>query len=37
MFFLCNKRVDFSGPRGTVWRLLGVRRSPKNPNICSLY
>ena len=30
-----DKRMHFNGLRGAAWRILGIGRSPKNPNICN--
>ena len=31
-----DKLMHFTGPRGLIWRSLGVVRSAKNPNICNI-
>jgi len=28
-------KTHFTGARGLAWRLLGVNRHPKNPNLCN--
>ncbi|MBM3945685.1 MAG: hypothetical protein FJ317_09420 [SAR202 cluster bacterium] len=33
---MMDRRMHFTGLRGKLWRMLGVDRSPKNPNICNL-
>ena len=35
-YYLLDRRMHFTGVRGGLWRLLGVDRSPKNPNICNI-
>ena len=30
-----DRKMHFTGLRGAAWRLLGVNRSIKNPNICN--
>ena len=33
---LClDRKMHFTGLRGGIWRLLGVARSLKNPNLCN--
>ncbi len=31
-----DRKMHFTGLRGGIWRLLGVDRSHKNPNICNI-
>lgn len=31
-----DPKMNFRGLRGLVWRLFGVTRSSKNPNVCTL-
>ena len=31
-----DRTMHFTGVRGTLWRMLGVGRSHKNPNICNV-
>ena len=33
---LLDSKMHFTGGRGMLWRLLGVRRSSKNPNVCNV-
>ncbi len=33
---MMDKTLHFTGARGTAWRVLGVSRSSKNPNICNV-
>ena len=35
-FYLIDRKMHFTGLRGGIWRLLGIDRSPKNPNICNV-
>ena len=35
-YLLIDRKMHFTGLRGGIWRLLGVDRSPKNPNICNV-
>ena len=35
-FLLIDRRMHFTGLRGRIWRLFGIDRSPKNPNICNV-
>jgi len=35
-FYLIDRKMHFTGLRGGIWRLLGVDRSFKNPNICNV-
>ena len=30
-----DRLMHFTGVRGSLWRALGISRSPKNPNVCS--
>jgi adenylate cyclase len=30
-----DRKMHFTGMWGSMWRALGVRRSPKNPNMCN--
>ena len=31
-----DRKMHFTGLRGRVWRLLGVDRAVKNPNLCNI-
>ena len=31
-----DRKMYFTGFRGALWRILGVDRSPKNPNLCNI-
>jgi len=31
-----DRKMHFTGVRGAAWRILGVDRSLKNPNICNI-
>ena len=31
-----DRKFHFTELFGGIWRLLGVNRSPKNPNICNI-
>ena len=31
-----DRKMHFTGLRGTIWRALGVGRSLKNPNLCNV-
>ena len=31
-----DRKMHFTGLRGGIWRLLGVGRSLKNPNLCNI-
>ena len=31
-----DRKAHFIGVRGGAWRLLGVNRSEKNPNLCDV-
>ncbi len=33
---LVDRKTHFVGLRGKVWRLLGLGRSEKNPNLCDV-
>lgn len=35
-WFLFDRKMHFTLPWGPVWGLLGVGRSNKNPNVCTL-
>ncbi len=35
-YYVLDRRMHFTGMRGGVWRMLGVDRSAKNPNICNI-
>ena len=35
-FYLIDRKMHFTGLRGGIWRLLGIDRSDKNPNICNV-
>ena len=35
-FALIDKKQHFTGLRGLLWRLTGVKRGPLNPNICTM-
>ena len=30
-----DRKMHFMGFRGSMWRLVGISRSDKNPNICN--
>ena len=30
-----DRKMHFTGFRGGMWRLIGIGRSDKNPNICN--
>ena len=32
---LADRKMHFTGLRGGLWRLLGIDRSLKNPNLCN--
>lgn len=34
--YLVDLKTHFTGVRGALWRLFGVTRSGRNPNICNL-
>jgi uncharacterized membrane protein YecN with MAPEG domain len=34
--FMVDRLMHFTGVRGRLWSLLGVRRSNKNPNVCNI-
>lgn len=34
--FAIDRVMHFTGVRGALWRVLGVDRSPKNPNVCNV-
>lgn len=36
MLFLVDRKMHFTGLRGAVWRSIGIHRSTKNPNVCSI-
>lgn len=36
VWFTADPQMHFTFPQGVVWGLLGVGRSTKNPNICTL-
>ncbi len=37
LILLClDRKMHFTGVRGAIWRLLGVDRSLKNPNLCNI-
>ena len=31
-----DRKMHFPGLRGRIWRVLGVARALKNPNLCNL-
>lgn len=31
-----DRKMHFTGLRGSIWRLLGIDRSIKNPNLCNV-
>lgn len=31
-----DKMMHFTGVRGAIWRVLGIERGSKNPNICTI-
>ena len=33
---MADNKMHFTGIRGGLWRLLGVNRSLKNPNLCNI-
>ena len=33
---LADRKMHFTGLRGGIWRLLGIDRALKNPNICNI-
>ena len=35
-YYLLDRKMHFTGLRGGLWRMLGVDRSAKNPNICNI-
>ena len=35
-WLLADHKMHFTGLRGAMWRLLGVDRSVKNPNLCNI-
>ena len=35
-YVLFDRKMHFTGLRGRIWRMLGVDRSSKNPNICNI-
>lgn len=35
-FLLADRKIYFTGLRGRLWRLLGIDRALKNPNICNV-
>ena len=35
-YYLLDRKMHFAGMRGGLWRMLGVDRSAKNPNICNI-
>ena len=35
-YYLLDRKMHFTGMRGGLWRMLGVDRSAKNPNICNI-
>ena len=35
-YYVLDRKMHFTGLRGGLWRLLGVDRSAKNPNICNI-
>ncbi len=35
MLFI-DRKAHFIGMRGGIWRILGVDRSEKNPNLCNV-
>ncbi len=34
--WLFDRKQHFTGLRGAAWRMFGVNRSPKNPNVCNI-
>lgn len=36
VLLVLDRKMHFTGLRGKIWRLLGVGRSLKNPNLCNL-
>ncbi len=35
-YYLLDRKMHFTGMRGRLWRMMGVDRSTKNPNICNI-
>ena len=35
-YYVLDRKMHFTGLRGGLWRILGVDRSAKNPNICNI-
>ena len=35
-YYLLDRKMHFTGLRGSLWRMFGVDRSAKNPNICNI-
>lgn len=35
-FMFIDRKMHFTGIRGRIWRLFGVGRSDKNPNVCNV-
>ncbi len=35
-YYVLDRKMHFTGMRGGLWRVLGVNRSAKNPNICNI-
>ena len=31
-----DRKMHFTGLRGGLWKLLGIDRSTKNPNLCNM-
>lgn len=36
LLYRVDPQMHFTAPAGLVWRTLGVGRSTKNPNMCTL-
>ena len=35
-YYVLDRKMHFTGLRGGLWRILGVDRRAKNPNICNI-
>jgi hypothetical protein len=36
LLLVFDGKMHFTGLRGILWRVIGINRSTKNPNICNL-
>ena len=36
VYMVVDRKMHFTGLRGGLWKLLGIDRSTKNPNICNM-